>query len=87
MRRRSVQVVFLTLALLFLTPGLCRAEWTLKNPVIVGEGFNRQIIMETVKTWIFYIGKIDHFFLLVPAFYLLYRGLKVLDQQARIEKL
>ncbi len=62
------------------------ADWTLGNPVIIGKGFNRQIIMESTKTWIFYIGKIDHFIFLVPAFYLLYRGLKILDQQARIER-
>ncbi len=63
------------------------AEWSLKNPVIIGKGFSRQILMESSQTWIFYIGKIDHFILLVPAFYLLYRGLKVLDQQARTEGL
>ena len=58
------------------------AEWTLKNPIIIGEGFARQILMYDTQTWMFYIGKIDHFVLLVPAFYLLYRGLKVLDRQA-----
>jgi hypothetical protein len=58
------------------------AEWTLENPVIIGEGFGRRILMYDFKTWIFYIGKIDHFILLVPAFYLFYRGLKVLDRQA-----
>ena len=58
------------------------AEWTLENPVIFGEGIGRRILMYDVKTWIFYIGKLDHFILLVPAFYLLYWGLKVLDRQA-----
>ena len=58
------------------------AEWTLGNPVILGEGFARKILMYDTKTWMFYIGKIDHFVLLVPAFYLLYRGLQVLDRQA-----
>jgi hypothetical protein len=61
------------------------AEWTLKNPVISGEGFGRRILMTDLKTWIFYIGKIDHFILLVPAFYLLYRGLQVLERQAGVE--
>jgi hypothetical protein len=61
------------------------AEWTLENPVITGQGFGRQILMYNAKTWIFYIGKIDHFVLLVPAFYLFYRGLKVLDRQAGAE--
>jgi hypothetical protein len=58
------------------------AEWTLENPMIIGEGFGRRLLMYDVKTWIFYIGKLDHFILLVPAFYLLYLGLKVLDRQA-----
>ncbi len=62
------------------------AEWTLKNPVIIGEGFSRQILMYDLQTWIFYIGKMDHFVLLVPAFYLLYRGLKGLDHQAEAER-
>ncbi len=61
------------------------AEWTLQNPVITGKGIGRQILMYDLKTWIFYIGKVDHFVLLVPAFYLLYRGLKVLDEQGRAE--
>lgn len=59
------------------------AEWTLQSPVITGEGFSRQILMYDTHTWIFYIGKIDHFVLLLPAFYLLYKGLKVLDQGAK----
>jgi len=62
------------------------AEWTLSNPVIMGKGFGRQILMYDAQTWLFYLGKIDHFVLLVPAFYLLYRGLKVLDQQAGAEE-
>jgi hypothetical protein len=62
------------------------AEWTLENPVLIGKGVGRRILMYDLKTWIFYIGKIDHFILLVPAFYLLYRGLQVLDRQAGAEK-
>jgi hypothetical protein len=62
------------------------AEWTLMNPVITGQGLGRRILMADLKTWIFYIGKIDHFILLVPAFYLLYRGLRVLEQQAGVER-
>lgn len=62
------------------------AEWTLENPVILGRGFARQILMDRGQTWIFYIGKIDHFVLLVPAFYFLYKGLKALDQQAGAEE-
>lgn len=59
------------------------AEWNLQNPVILGQGVSRQILMYDTQTWIFYIGKIDHFILLLPAFYLLYKGLKVLDQGAK----
>jgi hypothetical protein len=62
------------------------AEWTLYNPVISGEGFGRRILMYNVKTWLFYIGKIDHFVLLVPAFYLFYRGLKVLEHQTGADR-
>lgn len=62
------------------------AEWTLENPMILGQGFSRQIVMDSFKTWLFYIGKIDHFILLLPAFYLLYRGLKVLERQAGNER-
>ncbi len=61
------------------------AEWTLENPVIIGQGIGRQILMSGAKTWVFYIGKIDHFVLLLPAFYLLYKGLKVLERQAGSE--
>jgi hypothetical protein len=62
------------------------AEWTLYNPVILGEGIGRRILMDSVQTWVFYIGKIDHFVLLLPAFYLLYRGLKALDRQVGSEE-
>jgi hypothetical protein len=61
------------------------AEWTLENPGITGKGFGRWVLMADLKTWIFYIGKIDHFILLLPAFYLLYRGLQILEQQAGVE--
>jgi len=61
-------------------------EWTLENPVIIGQGFGRQILMDNFQTWLFYIGKIDHFVLLLPAFYLLYKGLKILDQQTGAER-
>jgi hypothetical protein len=62
------------------------ADWTLENPVILGQGFARKILMYDAQTWFFYIGKIDHSILLVPAFYLLYRGLKALDQRSSAEE-
>jgi hypothetical protein len=61
------------------------ADWSLRNPVILGRGFSRQILMENFHTWLFYITKIDHFILLVPAFYLFYRGLKALAQKTPAE--
>jgi hypothetical protein len=62
------------------------ADWTLENPVILGEGLARKIVMYDAQTWLFYIGKIDHSILVVPAFYLLYRGLKALDRDSGAER-
>lgn len=53
-------------------------EWTLVNPVILGQGVSRRLLMENLHTWLFYFTKLSHFILLVPAFYLLYRGLRAL---------
>ena len=61
------------------------SEWTLSNPVIVGRGFSRQLLMSDAHTWLFYITKINYFLLLPPAFYLFYRGLKVLTREPRSE--
>ncbi len=61
-------------------------EWTLHNPVIMGQGFSRQLLMSDAHTWLFYVTKIDHFLLLPPAFYLFYRGLKVLAKEPRSEE-
>jgi hypothetical protein len=57
------------------------ADWTLSNPVILGHGFGRRLLMDDFQTWVVYLTKIDHFVLLVPAFYLFYRGLKTLAQE------
>ena len=62
------------------------ADWTLENPVILGKGFTRAILMYDFHTWLFYITKIDHFLFLVPAFYLFYRGLRALAQDSRAER-
>ncbi len=61
------------------------SEWTLSNPVIVGNGFSRQLVMCDPHTWLFYLTKIGYFLLLLPAFYLFYRGLKVLTHEPRPE--
>jgi hypothetical protein len=57
------------------------ADWTLENPVILGQGWGRQLVMDSFQTWLVYLTKIDHFVLLVPAFYIFYRGLKALAQE------
>jgi hypothetical protein len=61
------------------------SEWTLSNPVIVGHGFSRQLLMSDAHTWLFYLAKIAYFLLLPPAFYLFYRGLKVLAREPESE--
>ena len=62
------------------------ADWTLENPVILGQGFAREIMMYDFHTWLVYITKIDHFLFLVPAFYLFYRGLKALAGESGAER-
>jgi hypothetical protein len=57
------------------------SEWFLENPVILGGGLSRRLLMDSPNAWIFYITKLDHFILLAPAFYLLYRGLKSFTQE------
>jgi hypothetical protein len=51
-------------------------DWSLHNPVILGEGLNRRLLMENWESWAFYLTKITHFLILMPAFYLFYRCLK-----------
>lgn len=62
------------------------ADWTLSNPVITGHGLSRRLLMWDFQTWLYYITKIDHFVLLVPAFYLFHRGLKTLAEKPRPEE-
>ena len=59
--------------------------WDLTNPVILGHGLSERLLMEDKETWFYYITQIDHFALLIPAFYLYYRGLKVLAQESQSE--
>jgi hypothetical protein len=58
-------------------------EWSL-SPVIMGQGAGERLAMENFYSWLFYITKLDHFILLVPAFYLFYRGIKALAQEPRV---
>ncbi len=57
------------------------ADWTMENPVILGEGWGRQLLMYDFQAWLVYITKIDHSIILVPAFLFLYLGLKALVQK------
>jgi hypothetical protein len=61
------------------------ADWTLENPIILGHGWHRRLLMYDFQTWLVYITKIDHFILLVPAFFLFYLGLRALVQKSGAE--
>jgi hypothetical protein len=61
------------------------ADWTLSNPVILGQGLAQKLLMYDFQTWLVYLTKIDHYVFLVPAFYLFYRGLKALDRNSQTE--
>jgi hypothetical protein len=50
--------------------------WSLHNPVILGRGLDRWLLMEDVHTWAFYVTQVTHFLLPLPAFYFFYRSLK-----------
>jgi len=60
-------------------------EWGRSNRDFVGQGFFKRLLMEDLATWAYYITKIDHFALLIPAFYLFYRGLKTLARESQTE--
>ena len=61
------------------------ADWTLENPIILGQGWGRQLLMYDFQTWLVYLTKIDHFVLLVPAFLMFYLGLKALVRKPGAE--
>jgi hypothetical protein len=61
------------------------ADWTLENPIILGQGWGRQLLMYDFQTWLVYITKVDHFVLLVPAFLMFYLGLKALVRKPGAE--
>lgn len=56
-------------------------EWSLVNPVISGQGWSKRLLMEDLHSWVYYITRIDHYALLIPAFYLFYLGLKAFAQE------
>jgi hypothetical protein len=57
-------------------------DWSLHNPVILGAGLDRRLLMEDWETWAFYLTKITHFLITIPAFYLFYRSLKRFNQES-----
>jgi hypothetical protein len=57
------------------------AAWTLENPIILGEGWGRRLLMDNFHVWLVYITKIDHFVFLVPAFLMFYLGLRALTRK------
>ena len=52
-----------------------------KTPVILGQGWDRRLLMYNFHTWLVYITKIDHFVFLVPAFLMFYLGLRALARR------
>jgi hypothetical protein len=54
------------------------AAWSLTGPLLSGEGLPLQLQINDAPSWIVFITQITNFILLVPAFYLLYRGIKAL---------
>jgi len=60
-------------------------EWGQTNPVILGRGLYKRLLMENPESWFFYLTQFDHFALLIPAFYLFYRGLRAFAQESRID--
>jgi hypothetical protein len=61
------------------------ADWTLENPVILGQGWSRTMVMENFQTWLVYLTKINHSVLLIPAFLFFYLGLKALVRKPGAE--
>lgn len=60
-------------------------EWGRANRTFLGEGLSKYLVMEDWESWFYYVTKIDHFALLIPAFYLFYRGLKTLALESKTE--
>lgn len=62
------------------------AEMFLSPQAFQGQGgnFSQRLCMSGLESWVYYFAKMDHL-ILVPAFYLLYRGLKALAQTHEIE--
>jgi hypothetical protein len=61
------------------------AALSLTKPFLGGEGLPLQLQIADVPSWIVFLTQITNIILLVPAFYLLYRGIKALANFPRAE--
>jgi hypothetical protein len=61
------------------------AACTITRPITLGEGWYLRLLIYDFSTWTVFITRINNFILLVPAFYLFYRGIKALAQIPRAE--
>jgi hypothetical protein len=59
------------------------AAWNLTGRAILGEGWSSRLLMDDFHTRTAFITQLTNFILLVPAFYLFYRGIKALAQIPR----
>ena len=59
------------------------AAWTCAEPLILGDGWSTSILMKDSRDWTVLVAQLNNFLLLVPAFYLFYRGMKALTQIPR----
>ena len=59
--------------------------WSLTGPLLAGEGLPLKLQIADAPSWIVSITQIMNFILLVPAFYLLYRGIRALASFPRTE--
>jgi hypothetical protein len=58
-------------------------EWGQTNPVFLGRGLSKRLLMENPKSWFYYLTQFDHYALLIPAIYLFYRGLRAFAQESQ----
>ncbi|MDD5640859.1 MAG: hypothetical protein PHX53_04365 [Syntrophales bacterium] len=59
------------------------AAWTCAAPLVLGDGWSSRLLMKDFRDWTVLVTQLNNFLLLVPAFYLFYRGLKALAQMPR----
>ncbi len=59
------------------------SEIFLLNPVILGQGLSKRLLMDDFNTWVYYFTQLDYWILAI-SFYFLYRGLKALAQDSKV---